>query len=125
MGSLLDRLATRRYIESPWARPTWWTPYELPPALPRLDPVPSTRFFRSGPEGRTEGGLFSLDGVHPTTIAYGIVAQEVIKVMELAGVGFLTRDGQPAGRTGHGGLRAAAAGRHPPQPPARRPSATP
>ena len=95
MGSILDRLATRRYIESPWARPTWWTPYELPPALAALDPVPSTRFFRSGPEGRTEGGLFSLDGVHPTTVAYGIVAQEVIKVMELAGVGFLTRDGRP------------------------------
>ena len=95
MGSILDRLATRRYIESPWARPTWWTPYELPPALAALDPVPSTRFFRSGPEGRTDGGLFSLDGVHPTTIAYGIVAQEVIKVMELAGVGFLARDGRP------------------------------
>ncbi len=95
MGSILDRLATRRYLESPWARPTWWTPYELPPALRALDPVPSTRFFRSGPEGRTEGGLFSLDGVHPTTVAYGILAQEVIKVMELAGVAFQTRDGRP------------------------------
>jgi hypothetical protein len=98
MGSLLDRLATRRYIDSPWARPTWWTPYELPDALRMLDPVPNTRFFRSGPEGRTDGGLFSLDGVHPTTIAYGILAQEVIKVMELAGVEFLDRHGRP--RTG-------------------------
>ena len=65
------------------------------PALLALDPVPSTRFFRSGPEGRTEGGLFSLDGVHPTTIGYGILAQEVIRVMELAGVAFLSRDGRP------------------------------
>ncbi|MEU4289147.1 hypothetical protein AB0E63_13090 [Kribbella sp. NPDC026596] len=95
MGSILDRLATRRYIESPWAQPTWWTPYELPPPLSALDPVPSTRFFRAGRQGRTEGGLFSLDGVHPTTIGYGIVAQEVIKIMELAGVTFLGRDGQP------------------------------
>ena len=93
MGSTLDRLATRRYIESPWARPDWWTPYELPPALKALDPEPSTRFFRSGPDGRTAGGLFSLDGVHPTTIGYGILAQEVIKVMEVAGVTFNDRNG--------------------------------
>ena len=62
MGSILDRLATRRYIDSPWARPAWWTPYELPRALRALDPVPNTRFFRAGPSGRTDGGLFSLDG---------------------------------------------------------------
>ena len=95
MGGLLDRLATRRYIDSPWARPTWWTPYELPPQLQALDPIPSTRFFRSGPNGRTEGGLFSLDGVHPTTIGYGLLAQEVIRIMELAGVTFTHRDGTP------------------------------
>jgi len=95
MGGILDRLAARRYIESPWARPPWCTPYELPPQLAGLDPIPSTRFFRAGPQGRTEGGLFSLDGVHPTTIGYGIVAQEVIKIMELAGVRFFVRDGQP------------------------------
>jgi hypothetical protein len=95
LGGLLDRLATRRYLDSPWARPPWWTPYPLPPAVQALDPVPNTRFFRSGPGGRTDGGLFSLDGVHPTTVAYGVLAQEVIKVMELAGVAFLGRDGQP------------------------------
>jgi hypothetical protein len=95
LGALLDRLATRRYIESPWARPPWWTPYELPEQLRRLDPVPNTRFFRAGRQGRTDGGLFSLDGVHPTTVAYGVLAQEVMKVMELAGVTFLGRDGKP------------------------------
>jgi hypothetical protein len=98
MGGLLDRLATRRYINSPWARPPGWTPYELPAALRALDPVPNTRFFRAGPEGRTDGGLFSLDGVHPTTVGYGVVAQEVIRIMELAGVVFRDRDGNP--RTG-------------------------
>jgi hypothetical protein len=95
MGALLDRLASRRYLESPWARPDWWTPYELPTALQGLDPVPTTHFFRAGPQGRTAGGLFSLDGVHPTTIGYGILAQEVIRVMEAAGVGFQHRDGTP------------------------------
>ena len=59
MGAVLNRLATRRYINSPWARPSWWTPYQLPPPLLALDPVPNTRFFRAGPEGRTDGGLFS------------------------------------------------------------------
>jgi hypothetical protein len=95
MGALLDRLASRRYVESPWARPAWWTPYELPPALQALDPVPTTHFFRAGPQGRTDGGLFSLDGVHPTTIGYGILAQEVIRVLEGAGVAFAHRDGTP------------------------------
>lgn len=95
LAGLLDRMATRRYIESPWARPSWWTPYELPKALRDLTPVPNTRFFRSGPQGRTDGGIFSLDGVHPTTIGYGLVAQEVLNIMQLAGVEFRTRDGQP------------------------------
>jgi len=98
MGGVLDRLAVRRYINSPWARPAWWTPYELPDALTRLDPVPNTRFFRAGPTGRTDGGLFSLDGVHPTTVGYGILAQEVISILSSAGVEFRDRHGSP--RTG-------------------------
>ncbi len=32
------------------------------------------------------GGLFSLDAIHPTTIGYGIIAHEVLKVMQAAGV---------------------------------------
>jgi len=95
LGGVLDRLATRRYINSPWARPAWWTPYELPAQLLALDPVPNTRFFRAGPQGRADGGVFSLDGVHPTTSGYGLVAQEVIRVMERAGVAFANRDGTP------------------------------
>lgn len=85
---LLDRLAYRRYLSSPSACPDWWTPYELPPELAALTPVPNTRFFRSDRTGRTQGGLFSLDGIHPTTIGYGIMAQEVIKIMQRAGVAF-------------------------------------
>ncbi len=93
LAGLLDSLAVRRYVESPWARPPWWKPYDLPPELRALDPVPNTRFFRSGPGGRVDGGLFSLDGVHPTTVGYGLVAQGVIDVMQSAGVTFRTRDG--------------------------------
>lgn len=94
VAGLLDRLAARRYIEDPQARPTWWHKYELPPELGALDPEPDSRFFAAGPEGRTQGGLFSLDGVHPTTIGYGILAQELIDVMQQhAGVEFYRGDG--------------------------------
>jgi hypothetical protein len=94
LGALLDSLATRRYVEDPAARPPWWKPYDVPPELAALTPVPDTRFFRSGPAGRTDGGLFSLDGVHPTTIGYGIIAREVIRVMrDCAKVPFFAQDG--------------------------------
>jgi hypothetical protein len=94
VAGLLDRLASRRYITDPAARPGWWTPYELPPALKRLIPPPDSRFFASGPHGRLTGGLFALDGVHPTTIGYGIVAQEIINIMQRAGVKFYLGDGK-------------------------------
>ena len=99
LGGLLDSLASKRYLTDPAARPSWWQEYPLPAALQALDPVPNTRFFRSGVQGRLDGGLFSLDGVHPTTIGYGIVAQEVIRLMATAaGVTFRTQTG--AVRTG-------------------------
>ena len=94
VAGLLDRLAARRYIEDPQARPPWWRRYELPPELKTLSPEPDSRFFVAGPEGRVQGGLFSLDGVHPTTIGYGILAQELINVMQQhAGVKFYLGDG--------------------------------
>jgi hypothetical protein len=100
---LLDRLASRRYLEDPTARPSWWEEvggeYELPPELKALSPVPNSRFFISGPNGRTQGGLFSMDGIHPTTIGYGILTQEIIKIMQLAGIKFYENDGQTE-RTG-------------------------
>ena len=85
---MLDRLASRRYIEDLGARPPWWTPYKLPDELAALSPPPDSRFFSAGPGGRLQGGLFSIDGVHPTTIGYGIMAQKFINVMTDAGVKF-------------------------------------
>ncbi len=94
IAGLLDRLASRRYIDDPDAKkPDWWTPYDLPDELARLTPVPDSRFFVSGPDGRERGGLFSLDGIHATTIAYGLMAQDFIRVMQEAGVEFMRRDG--------------------------------
>jgi len=98
-AGMLDRLAVRRYIDDPTARPPWWRKYELPAELQALVPEPNSRFFTTEPTGRVHGGLFSLDGVHPTTIGYGLLAQEVINVMQLAGVQFYLRDGRTL-RTG-------------------------
>jgi hypothetical protein len=94
VAGLLDRLAARRYIEDPQARPEWWQPYDLPPQVALLQPVPDSKFLTVGPEGRSSGGLFSLDGVHPTTVCYGILAQEFINVMRRAGVTFFLGDGK-------------------------------
>ncbi|HEY9893548.1 MAG TPA: hypothetical protein V6D37_17485 [Candidatus Sericytochromatia bacterium] len=98
-AGLLDRFASRRYIKDPTARPNWWTEYPLPTELKALLPVPDSRFFTSDSIGRKTGGLFSLDGIHPTTIGYGIMAQEFIKIMQLAGVKFYQADGKTE-RTG-------------------------
>jgi hypothetical protein len=96
---LLDRFATRRYIEDPDARPDWWSSvggeYKLPPELDEISPALTSLFFRSEEKkGRTQGGLFSIDGIHPTTVGYGIMAQEIIKIMQLAGVKFYESDGK-------------------------------
>lgn len=51
--------------------------------------MPDSRFLTAdGRGGRAAGGLFSLDGVHPTTVANGILAQELVNVMRRAGVRF-------------------------------------
>ncbi|MGW7516726.1 hypothetical protein ACWGJ2_14155 [Streptomyces sp. NPDC054796] len=87
-AGLMDRLASRRYAEDEEARPPWWRPYPLPPEVQALAPVPNSHFLLSDGHHRADGGLFSLDGVHPTTVGYGILAQELIDVMRLAGVEF-------------------------------------
>ena len=54
---------------------------------PRCARSPDSRFLTGdGHGGRATGGLFSLDGVHPTTVAYGLIARELIDIMRLAGV---------------------------------------
>jgi hypothetical protein len=67
---VLDDLAVRRNHGKP--------KYRLPSALQDLN----IRFFEIEPTGKIKnGGLISLDGVHPTTCGYAIVAQEFIEVM--------------------------------------------
>ena len=68
--SALDRLAVRRNH----GRPT----FPLPEPIADL----SILFFEIEPDGGIrQGGLISLDGIHPTVTGYGIIAQEFINVM--------------------------------------------
>jgi lysophospholipase L1-like esterase len=80
---VLDGLAYRRFAaDEAAAAANAWKPFVLPGPIADLD----ARFFRSGPAGRSQGGLFGLDAVHPTTSGYGIVAQAVLGVLAGAGV---------------------------------------
>ena len=79
---LLDSLAYRRFDDDPLAAErNDWVPYVLPTPIAMLD----TRFFLSNKAGRIQGGLFGLDGIHPTITGYGIVAQEILDVLAVAG----------------------------------------
>jgi lysophospholipase L1-like esterase len=106
LHEVLDRLAYRRND----GQPRYDFPAGLVQALAanpktshRVRPdgtlLLDTRFFQI-PEHRPaanapsdvwlaqyQGGLFGLDGVHPTTTGYGLIAHEVLKVMQSVGVG--------------------------------------
>ena len=44
-------------------------------------------YYHADVDGRLkQGGLFSLDGIHPTAIGHGLMAYEFLKVMNEAGV---------------------------------------
>ena len=93
LHQVLERLAYRRYREDlSVPPPPGWSPYELPEALEALEL--DTRFLMGRQGKRIRGGFFSLDGIHPTTAGYGLVAQEFINVMQAAGVPFYWGDGK-------------------------------
>jgi hypothetical protein len=93
IGGSLDRVAFRRYREVPGVPPPEGGPYEFPESWERMRdeaglPELTTHFLSTRENRLVRGGLFSLDGVHPTTLGYGLLAHEFIKVMEAVGVPF-------------------------------------
>ena len=54
--------------------------------LLHLEPIPSILLLETQDRLRLNGGLFSLDNVHPSTIGYGIVAEAFLREMQRAGV---------------------------------------
>jgi hypothetical protein len=74
----LLRELQKRFGQDPRRRgPERVVPYVLPAPIADLD----TRFFRSDQNGRTQGGLFGLDAIHPTVSGYGIMAQALLDVI--------------------------------------------
>jgi hypothetical protein len=83
--AILDRLAVRRGDEGGGQSYDYLPPYPLADAYAGLN----THFISVNPDGTlAAGGIIGLDGVHPTTAGYGLIAHEFMKVMYQAGVAF-------------------------------------
>lgn len=105
VAGFLDVLAIRRYEYGlrGLALPNWFEElkesFQLPPQMKaQLGFEPNTEFLHFDSNSRTvdHGGIFSLDGVHATTIGYGAIAQRFIDVMLLhTDVSFQTPGGTP------------------------------
>jgi hypothetical protein len=79
LGEVLSKLAWKRNR----GQPTYVYPEELQFVYPPVD----TKYYDVRADGTIQGGgVFSLDGVHPTATAHGIIAWEFMKVMQQAGV---------------------------------------
>jgi hypothetical protein len=93
IASALERIAFRRYREigqdppgGPYEFPQGWLAALQAASLPEL----TTHYLTLAHNQLQRGGLFSLDGVHATTMGYGLMAYEFIKVMrDEAGVTFI------------------------------------
>jgi hypothetical protein len=80
--SCLNRMAFQRNNGNPT--------YQYPPFFSSLESTVDTRYYHVDPQGGMQrGGLFSLDGIHPSAICQGLIAGEFTKVMQAeANIGF-------------------------------------
>ena len=63
-----------------WKRNSGMPSYVYPQELQWMYPPLNTKFYRVSADGDiTDGGIFSLDGIHPTVIGQGIIASEFLK----------------------------------------------
>jgi lysophospholipase L1-like esterase len=88
VAKMLDLLAVRRNgTEDAPDKPLRDFLGDAEHPLLRLNPVPNILMYELDANGaRAQGGLFSLDGVHPSTAGYGLIAEEFLKTMRAAGV---------------------------------------
>lgn len=88
---LLDQLAVRRNELDADPGAALRLHYEqrgrLDHPLLQLNPVPSILMYGLDASGsRVDGGLMSLDGVHPSTLGYGLIAEYFLEAMQRAEV---------------------------------------
>ncbi len=91
VGQLLDELAVKRNnLEDDPARAlqNYYEQLGMPDhPLLQLRPSPSVLRLGTGEQGqRRQGGLFSLDCFHPSTIGYGMAAEAFLRKMQEVGV---------------------------------------
>ncbi|MEH2423955.1 MAG: hypothetical protein V7K48_24535 [Nostoc sp.] len=61
--------------------------YEFPEYFKFVYPQVNTKYYHADTTGRLrQGGLFSLDGIHPSAIGQGLIAYEFLKKMKEVGV---------------------------------------
>lgn len=61
--------------------------YKFPKYFDFVFPEVNTKYYHADVDGQLkQGGLFSLDGIHPTAIGHGLMAYEFLKVMREASV---------------------------------------
>lgn len=61
--------------------------YKFPNYFNFIYPMVNTKYYHADTDGRVrQGGLFTLDGVHPSAIGHGLMAYEFLRVMNAAGV---------------------------------------
>ncbi|MEM9114342.1 MAG: hypothetical protein AAGD10_12350 [Myxococcota bacterium] len=73
--------------ELAWKRNAGNPTYQWPDALKFLNPPISTKFYHVNRRGNfVQGGIVTLDGVHPSTIGHGLIAREFLQEMKDAGV---------------------------------------
>ncbi len=78
IGTVLSKMALKRNS----LLPTYQFPEYFDFVYPRVD----TRYYGTTRSGEIKaGGIFGLDGVHPTAIGQGLLAYEFLKVMKQAG----------------------------------------
>lgn len=72
----------RAFVEAAYKRNGEEPLYNFPSDTKSRSPMVDTRFYHASSEGRFEqGGIFSLDGIHPSAIGQGLIAYEFLKVM--------------------------------------------
>ena len=86
IGQSFEQMAFRRNKGVP--------PYIFPAFINNKYPKPDTRYYEHHPTQGIKGGLFSLDGVHPSAIGQGLIAYEFMKVMLKAGISMPNEKGQ-------------------------------
>jgi len=78
-GKALRDMAIKRNLGKP--------SYAFPKEVRQHYPKPNTKYYHCTRAGKVEaGGIFSLDGIHPSPTGQGLIAWEFLKVMKKASV---------------------------------------